>query len=132
MRRLLPLPLALAAALSLAAPSFAEARRLGSLDFEPCTLAGAGSAAAVEAQCTTLAVPENRAAPDGRTIDLAIAWVPTDGEAEPDPVFMLAGGPGQGARASFPLLAGGFRDVLRNRHVILVCLLYTSPSPRDS
>lgn len=120
MHRRLPLPLALAAALSLAVPSFAEARRLGTLDFEPCTLAGAHSAAAVEAQCTTLAVPENRAEPGGRQIELAIAWVPTDGEAEPDPVFMLAGGPGQGARASFPLLAGGFRGVLRNRHVILV------------
>jgi len=120
MRRLPPLPIALAAALSLAMPSIAEARRLGTLDFAPCTLPGSGAFAAVEAQCTTFSVPENRAEPDGRRIELAIAWVPTEGEAEPDPVFLLAGGPGQGARASFPLLAGGFRDVLRNRHVILV------------
>lgn len=117
MKRLLPL--ALAAALPLAAPA-AEARQLGTLDFEPCTLAGAGAVAAVEAQCATFAVPENRAAPDGRQIELAIAWVPTEGEAEPDPVFMLAGGPGQGARATFPSVTTGFRDVLRRRHVILV------------
>ncbi|MGL6291755.1 MAG: alpha/beta hydrolase [Silanimonas sp.] len=120
MPRLLPLPLALAVALPLAMPSSAEARTYGRLDFEPCTLSGAGSAAAVEAQCTTLSVPENRAEPDGRQIDLAIAWVPTEGEAEPDPVFMLAGGPGQGARDSFPSVAPGFRDVMRTRNVILV------------
>ena len=120
MHRLSPIPLALAAALPLLAAGSLEARRLGTLDFAPCTLAGAGSAAAVEAQCTTLAVPEDRATPDGRTIDLSIAWVPTDGEAEPDPIFMLAGGPGQGAREAFPSVTPGFRDVMRTRNVILV------------
>lgn len=120
MRRLLPLPLALAAALPFAGSGTLAARPLGSLEFEPCTLPGSGAVAAVEAQCTTLSVPENRAEPDGRKIALAIAWVPTEGEAEPDPVFMLAGGPGQGARDSFPSVATGFRDVMRTRNVILV------------
>ena len=120
MPRLLPLPLALAVALPLAMPLSAEARTYGRLDFEPCTLSASGAALAVEAQCTTLSVPEDRAAPDGRQIELAIAWVPTEGEAEPDPVFMLAGGPGQGARDSFPAVAPGFRDVMRTRSVILV------------
>ena len=119
MPRLLCLSLALAAALPLAAPA-AEARRLGTLDFQPCTLEGSGGLPSVEAQCATLPVPENRGAAGGRRIDLAIAWVPADVEAEPDPVFMLAGGPGQGARATFPSVASGFRDVLRQRHVILV------------
>lgn len=119
MPRLLCLSLALAAALPFAAPA-AEARRLGTLDFQPCTLEGSGGLPSVEAQCTTLSVPENRAEPDGRQIDLAIAWVPADVEAEPDPVFMLAGGPGQGARETFPSVVPGFRDVLRQRHVILV------------
>lgn len=117
MRRLLPL--ALAAALPLAAPA-ASARTLGTLDFEPCTLPGGGALPAVEAQCAHLSVLEDRSAPDGRRIDLAIAWVPADGDGEPDPVFMLAGGPGQGARDSFPAIAPGFADVLRSRHVILV------------
>ncbi len=118
MKRLLPL--ALAAALPFAMPLTAEARPLGSLNFEPCTLPGSGSLPAVEAQCTRLSVPEDRAAPTGRQIELAIAWVPANGEGEPDPVFMLAGGPGQGARAAFPSVASGFADVLRSRHVILV------------
>ncbi len=41
--------------------------RFGSLVFKPCSLSVA-SAAAVEAQCTTLAVPEDHAAPLDRAV----------------------------------------------------------------
>lgn len=101
-------------------PAAASARPLGSLEFEPCTLAPPRSPVSIEAQCATLAVPENHAAPDGRKIELAIAWVPASGEAAPDPVFMLAGGPGQSAKDSYPRVASAFADVRRGRHVILV------------
>jgi pimeloyl-ACP methyl ester carboxylesterase len=104
--------------LALAPP--AAARSLGALDFEPCTLAPDYVTVVVEAQCTTLAVPEDPARPDGRQVELAIAWVPARGDAAPDPVFMLAGGPGQSAKESYPLVAGAFADVVRNRHVILL------------
>ena len=97
-----------------------QARTFGALEFQPCTLAPSFSTTSVEAQCTTLSVPENRAQPDGRKIDLAIAWVPTEGQASTDPVFMLAGGPGQSARDSYPNVAPAFRDILRHRDVILV------------
>lgn len=91
------------------------------LHFDPCTLASTGLPQTVSARCTTMEVPEDRARPDGRTIRLAIAVVPaTARHAEPDPVFMLAGGPGQSAREAFPLVAGAFRDVLRERDVVLV------------
>ncbi|MCU0756245.1 MAG: alpha/beta hydrolase, partial [Xanthomonadales bacterium] len=104
----------------LAASWPAEARTLGSLSFEPCTLPSTSVPEPVEALCTTMRVPENHAEPQGRQIELAIAWVPTDAEAEPDPVFLLAGGPGQAAREAFPQLAGAFREVLRSRNVLLV------------
>lgn len=97
-----------------------EARTLGSLSFEPCTLPSSSVPEPVEAQCTTMSVPEDHRNPAGRKIELAIAWIPTEAEAEPDPVFLLAGGPGQAAREAFPQLAGAFREVLRSRHVILV------------
>lgn len=100
--------------------STAQARTWGSLDFEPCTLAPEFSTQSVEAQCTTFAVPENRDEPGGRTIELAIAWVPTEGEPSADPVFMLAGGPGQSAKDSYPNAAPAFRDILRQRDVVLV------------
>ena len=81
----------------------APTRRLGTLAFTPCTLAPQSGAASVEAQCTTLPVAENPARPRGRKVRLHIAWVPADeeGPTEPDPVFRLAGGPGQAATASY-------------------------------
>ena len=109
----------LAVLLSLGA-SHAHARQLGSLEFEPCTLAPATRAVSVEAQCATLAVPEDHDQPGGRRIDLAIAWVPAQGEAENDPVFMLAGGPGQAARDAYPAIAGAFAEARKRRHLILV------------
>ena len=91
----------------------------GALSFEPCALKSRGGES-VEAQCTRLAVPENHDAPDGRQIELAIAMVPAKGMAEADPIYMIAGGPGQSAIESYPLLSDAFSDARRNRHVILV------------
>lgn len=104
-----------------AAPSAHASRALGRLQFEPCTLAAPGMPATVSAWCSTLEVAEDRNRPHARRIPLAIAWVPSDAKrARPDPVFMLAGGPGQSARESFPAVAGAFGDVLRHRDIILV------------
>jgi len=93
---------------------------LGSLSFEPCSLAAEGLPGTVEAQCTTLEVPENRADPGSRKITLALAWVPASASAEPDPIFMIAGGPGQSAKESYPMVHGAFRDLRRSRHVLLL------------
>ena len=96
-------------------------RRLGALQFEPCTLSANGLPASIAAQCGTLSVPEDRARPAGRRVALAIAFVPsTAKQPRPDPVFMLAGGPGQSARETFPAAAGAFRELLRDRNVVLV------------
>jgi len=100
----------------------APARMLGRIAFHPCTLAPQFGQMSVEAQCGTLSVAENPAAPRGRRIALNIAWVPADdqGELQPDPVFMIAGGPGQASTESYPQVAPAFADVLKKRHVILV------------
>ena len=95
-------------------------RTLGALAFTPCTLAAPLGTVTVEAQCSKLKVPEDRAKPHGRQLELAIAWIPASGEAAPDPVFMLAGGPGQGALESYPTIAPAFAEVRKTRHVILV------------
>jgi pimeloyl-ACP methyl ester carboxylesterase len=93
----------------------------GSLAFEPCTLAQEAMAMTVAARCATLRVPEDRSQPGGRQLGIPIAWVPSSAKrAAPDPVFMLAGGPGQSALDAFPAVAPAFRDVLRQRDVILV------------
>jgi pimeloyl-ACP methyl ester carboxylesterase len=93
----------------------------GSLSFEPCTLAQEALAITVAARCATLQVPEDRAQPAGRQLEIPIAWVPsTARRVAPDPVFMLAGGPGQSALDAFPTVAGAFHEILRQRDVILV------------
>lgn len=119
----------LAAALALAACGNASAPRAGvstgnglrygALVFKPCALSVA-RLDAVEAQCATVPVPENHDAPQGRRIDLAVAWIPAKGEAQPDPIYMIAGGPGQSALESYPMVHAAFADARRTRHVILV------------
>ena len=96
------------------------ARKLGTLAFTPCTLAPAFGTQSIEAQCSTLQVPEDHAKPDGRKISLAIAWLPAKGEAEPDPMMMIAGGPGQSALETFPSIAPAFAEVNKKRNIVLV------------
>ncbi|GAB3511265.1 alpha/beta hydrolase [Pseudoxanthomonas daejeonensis] len=97
-------------------------RHYGAIAFEPCTLASGISAGNVQAQCATFEVPENRAAPDGRRIRLNLAWLPAteEGSASEDPVFFLAGGPGQSAVQVWPQLDPAFKDVRKQRHIVLV------------
>ena len=95
-------------------------RTYGKLQFTPCTLAPEFGTQSVDAQCTTLKVPENRAAPQGRQVELAIAWVPAKNDGEADPVFFIAGGPGQSSLDSYPGIAPAFAEVRKKRHVILV------------
>jgi pimeloyl-ACP methyl ester carboxylesterase len=105
-------------------------RRLGKIAFTPCTLAPAFGTQTVEAQCGRFEVPENHAAPAGRKISLAIAWLPAKRESAPDPMVMIAGGPGQSARESFPTIAGAFADVRKTRDVLLIDQRGTGDSRR--
>jgi len=95
-------------------------RSFGRLKFSPCTLAPEIGTQTTEAQCTTMKVPEDRANPKGRQIELAIAWAPAKSDGEPDPVFFIAGGPGQSALESFPGIAPAFAELRKKRDVILV------------
>jgi pimeloyl-ACP methyl ester carboxylesterase len=95
-------------------------RTFGKLAFSPCTLAPEFGTQTVEAQCTTMKVPEDRARPNGRQLELAIAWVPAKSEGAPDPLFFIAGGPGQSALDSFPGIAPAFTELRKKRDVILV------------
>lgn len=130
-----PLMLALAIAATLlagckqqpaGAPAGGDAgklRTLGSLQFKPCSLVSPlPNGEPLEAQCTTLSVPEDHGRQGGRSIALNVAWIPPRNTSDPaaDPVFFLAGGPGQAAVATFPGLAPVFKDVMKDRGVVLV------------
>lgn len=107
-------------AVHVAAP--VKPRTLGRLAFQACSLSSPWTRNALEAQCTRLTVPEDPRRPDGRKIALNIAWLPPSSETDiaPDPVFFLAGGPGQSAVESYPMLDRAFVEVRKHRHVILV------------
>lgn len=93
----------------------------GKLRFVPCTLTQPDGVNTVEARCGRWTVSENRADPAARRLSLAVAWIPAaHADPEPDPVFLLAGGPGQSARESYPALAPAFAGLLRKRHLVLL------------
>jgi|KBSSwiStaDraftv2_1062776.scaffolds.fasta_scaffold66744_3 pimeloyl-ACP methyl ester carboxylesterase len=75
---------------------------------------------ALAAQCGELTVLENRAAPGGRTIKLTVAVLPANTlHPRPDPLFILAGGPGQAATSLGPF-AAQLTDVRKDRDIVLV------------
>lgn len=95
---------------------------LGNIAFKPCTLSAQLSRDSLEAQCAHYDVPEDRDQPDGRKIALNIAWLQatSSGEKDPDPVFFLAGGPGQSAVETYPSLDPVFHELRKRRDLILV------------
>ena len=122
-----------AATLAAVLPGPSSAAAPGELPLEPCRLEHPLGAGSVAARCGVLEVAENPDEPDGRRIGLAVAVIPAiSTRAQPDPLFLLAGGPGQGARESFvpylPALAG----VQRSRDLVLVDQRGTGDSNRLS
>jgi pimeloyl-ACP methyl ester carboxylesterase len=74
-------------------------------------------------ECGWLTVPEDHAAPNGKTIRLAVAVIrSTSANKAPDPVVYLAGGPGAAFVESAPraVFMFGFPAILVERDVILV------------
>jgi pimeloyl-ACP methyl ester carboxylesterase len=71
-------------------------------------------------QCGALAVPENRAEPRGRKLSIFVAVLPANTlSPKPDPLVLLAGGPGQAASTlgPFALQLGAVR---RTRDIVLI------------
>jgi pimeloyl-ACP methyl ester carboxylesterase len=112
------LPALAVAALTPGVPAAAQ----GALELEPCALEGYEQ----PLRCGTWFVRENREADGGRMIPLNVVVIPPrEGTARPDPIFFVAGGPGQTATE----LAGIFvRSPLReHREIVLVDQRGTSP-----
>lgn len=105
---------AAAAAPSAAAPA-------AQLPLHECRLEHPLRLASVAARCGVLTVPEDRTQPGGATIDLSVAVVPAvNPRAAAPPLFLLAGGPGQGASAMYASYAAAFARVNRNHDIVLV------------
>jgi pimeloyl-ACP methyl ester carboxylesterase len=100
----------------LVSPAGGEERK-PALALSPCELKGVPGAA----RCGTLTVFEDRAAKRGRTIGLKFVVLPaTKPPAAPDPLFVLAGGPGEAATEEAPGLAVAFAAIRERRDIVLV------------
>jgi len=92
------------------------------------------------ARCGTLTVFEDRSARSGRQIDLRIAVLPATGNTvAPDPLFLVADGPGQAATEAFLPVLSAFERINHRRDIVLVDQrgtgkshsLHCSQSPQD-
>ncbi len=91
------------------------------LALSTCQLAHPFLATRVPARCGRLEVPEDHDQPGGRKISLRVAVITAEaGSREADPVFFLAGGPGQSATEIYPAIADAFARVARKRDIVLV------------
>jgi len=80
-------------------------------------------------RCGVHQVFENRDAKSGRTIPIFVAVLPAlESPAAPDPLFFLAGGPGQAATDLAGFASTAFAGVGRNRDIVLVDLPGTGRS----
>lgn len=92
----------------------------GSIEFEPCALTSLDGGQSTEANCGHLQVAEDPAKPEGRKIDLNIAWLQPSNAGTSDPVFFLAGGPGQAATEHAAAVKRMLAAVGKQRDIILV------------
>ncbi len=88
---------------------------------DDCRLSAGPRVSTLKAQCLELAVPENPAAPEGGDIALFVARVASlSVEPRPDPLVIIAGGPGQSAVDFYLGFRGAFERVRQERDVVLV------------
>lgn len=89
----------------------------GTLALTPCRIEGLRD----EAKCGELEVFEDRQANEGRKITLHFAVVPALAVSpQPDPLFLMMGGPGQSALKSGPGVVHAFEEVRRHRDIVLL------------
>lgn len=91
------------------------------IELETCELLVPGTPLSTVGECGWLEAAENPDEPDGRKIRIRVARVPAKGRvAEPDPLVFFAGGPGQSATESWPIVAGALQKLNENRDILLV------------
>jgi len=84
---------------------------------QPCKI-GEGPS---DAYCGKLKVFENRETRQGRKIDIKVVVMPAlRRDPKPDPIFLFAGGPGQGAAKLASLLGTMFRRFQSDRDLVMI------------
>jgi pimeloyl-ACP methyl ester carboxylesterase len=92
-----------------------------SLELETCELLVPGTPLSSVGECGWMEVAENPDDPEGRQIQVRVARIPARGRvSEPDPLVFFAGGPGQSATESWPIIARALTKVNESRDILLV------------
>jgi pimeloyl-ACP methyl ester carboxylesterase len=95
--------------------------QLGKLTLTACNLGQPNSGLSAAAWCGSLAVPENRADPQGRKITLKLAVLRSGAQvASPDMLAFLAGGPGQAATDYAGQVAAMLEPLRAHRDILLL------------
>lgn len=103
---------------SFAAPAArGQERKTGEVKFEPFTFK-TGDGKELPAELGKLIVPENRARPDGKTIDLAFVRLKSTAPKPGPPLVILGGGPGGSGIAEARIFWSVFRPLLELGDVI--------------
>jgi len=86
-----------------------------------CVLKSPGVENQVDAKCGSLTVPEDPSNSQSRQIELNIAVVEAIRRSpEPDPLFVLVGGPGQAAIETYPALSAALFRIHEERDIVLI------------
>lgn len=86
-----------------------------------CHLSDPQGLVAIAAECGEVEVPENYALGTGRHLKLAVARVPAlNRRKQPDPLVVLAGGPGLGASVFYPGIAANLARIRRDRDIVVI------------
>jgi pimeloyl-ACP methyl ester carboxylesterase len=116
---MLPAPRAVALGFLLAVGAARSAA--AALTLTPCELEHPLRLLVLPAECGVLNVPENPDEPRGRQIGLHIARVAAiSRRKQPDPLFVLAGGPGAAAGAFYASVAPALARIQRDRDIVLI------------
>ncbi len=120
MQKCMPAAIAAAALLGAAPTAFALPEG-NTIEFTNCDLSVPGSPVTAAARCGRLEVPENPDDPDGRAISLHVAVASaSDPQPEADPLFFFAGGPGQAASETWPMIRGPLRGINKTRDIVMI------------
>jgi len=105
----------------LAAGAARAALAATTLTLAPCEIEHPLRLSVIPAECGVLEVAENPAEPHGRQLGLHVARVGAiSRRKQPDPLFVLAGGPGAAAGAFYASVAPAFARIQRDRDVVLL------------
>jgi pimeloyl-ACP methyl ester carboxylesterase len=101
------------------------------LTLAPCELEHPLRLTVLAAECAVLSVAENPRDPAGRHVALRVARIAAiSRRKQPDPLFILAGGPGMAASEFYAAVAPAFARILRERDIVLVDQRGTGASNR--